>query len=264
MADFIEPFLEDLDSFFGVVDGNFVAGAAEIVNHTRLRFPPERAMNPPMNEVTITVARGGEVQARLDALATLRLRVFREWPYLYDGDLDYEISYLETYANCSDAVVIFAAVGAEIIGASTAVPLAHEPPGVQAPFLSAAIDPATVFYFGESVLLPEWRGRGLGHRFMDEREKAAWDGGFALATFCAVERADEDPRRPADYQPLHAFWRKRGFERRPELHTTFSWKEIGETEESPKPMVFWTKALAPPGVVRQADDIISQIPLIDE
>lgn len=196
-----------------------------------------------MSGVTITVLRGGGAQARLATLAGLRLRVFREWPYLYEGDLDYEKSYLETYAGCPEAVVVVAEAGNQVIGASTAIPMAYEPMTVQAPFLSTSINPAMVFYFGESVLLPEWRGQGIGHLFMDARENAARDAGFAWAAFCAVERAEEDPRRPADYQPLHAFWRKRGFARCPELHTTFSWKEIGETDESPKLMVFWIKSL---------------------
>ncbi|NBC15195.1 MAG: GNAT family N-acetyltransferase, partial [Gammaproteobacteria bacterium] len=37
------------------------------------------------------------------------------------------------------------------------------------------------------------------------------------------------------------FWQHRGYTRHPELRTTFSWQEIGETAESPKPMVFWLK-----------------------
>ena len=68
--------------------------------------------------------------------------------------------------------------------------------------------------------------------------------GFDIAGFCAVERPLNHPRRPADYRPLDALWNRQGFIRHPELHTTFSWRDVDETVESPKPMVFWLKTLA--------------------
>ena len=62
--------------------------------------------------------------------------------------------------------------------------------------------------------------------------------------FCGVQRAADDPRRPPGYQALDAFWRRRGFQPRPDLRCTITWREIGETTESPKPMMFWIKSLA--------------------
>jgi hypothetical protein len=79
--------------------------------------------------------------------------------------------------------------------------------------------------------------------FFARRETRARALGFKLAAFCAVERPADHPRRPKDYVPLDAFWTKRGYTRRPDLRTTFTWRDLDETEESPKPMVFWTKLL---------------------
>jgi GNAT superfamily N-acetyltransferase len=179
----------------------------------------------------------------LPALTSLRVSVFREWPYLYEGAIDYESDYLETYASCPRALLVIARAGAEVVGAATSLPLEDETPAIQAPFLSAGLTVGDYYYFGESVLLRAWRGRGIGDEFIRRRQDEAVRGGFRHAAFCAVERADDDPRVPVDYVPLHAFWGRRGFVRRPDLATTFSWKEIGETTESSKPMVFWTKQL---------------------
>ena len=41
---------------------------------------------------------GEEIHAVLPALARLRMVVFRDWPYLYDGTLEYESGYLEKFA----------------------------------------------------------------------------------------------------------------------------------------------------------------------
>jgi GNAT superfamily N-acetyltransferase len=193
---------------------------------------------------TIRVLHGAEILTALDALAALRIRVFRDWPYLYDGDLTYERTYLTTYAASPRAFCALAEVDGVAVGATTAVPLADETAEVQAPFLAAGIDPATVCYFGESVLLPEYRGLGLGHRFFDLREAAAAAApGISHTAFCAVERPADHPRRPADYRPLDAFWRARGYAPRPELTSWFHWKDLDEPEETAKPMRYWMRAL---------------------
>ncbi|HEX7843548.1 MAG TPA: GNAT family N-acetyltransferase, partial [Kofleriaceae bacterium] len=68
--------------------------------------------------------------------------------------------------------------------------------------------------------------------------------GFATAAFCAVVRPADHPRRPVDHRPLDPLWIKHGFVRRPDITTTFAWRDLDETDESAKPMVFWTKELA--------------------
>jgi GNAT superfamily N-acetyltransferase len=124
------------------------------------------------------------------------------------------------------------------------MPLEVHTEEVQPPLVAAGYDPAKVFYFGESVLDRAYRGHGLGNRFFEHREAAARAGNFAIATFCAVARADGHPRRPVGYQPLDRMWQRHGFVQRPEITTTFSWQDLGDDRETAKPMVFWVKELA--------------------
>ena len=135
-------------------------------------------------------------------------------------------------------------LGDGLVGAATALPLAAHSDEVVPPLVGAGYDPATVYYFGESVLRRDFRGRGLGHRFFDEREAFARARGYRTAAFCAVDRPADHPRRPADYVPLDRFWGKRGFVRRPDIIARFAWKDLDADAETAKPMVFWTKALA--------------------
>jgi len=187
---------------------------------------------------------GGDIHAYLPALARLRIQVFREYPYLYEGSMAYEEKYLQTYANVPGSVMVLIRDGKGIVGASSGLPLVAETPKVIEPFVKGGYDPERVFYYGESVLLPEYRGRGLGQRFFAEREAHVRGlGRFTIACFCAVERPADHPRQPADYQPLDALWNRQGFVKHPELRTTFSWQDLDETTESPKPMVFWVKKL---------------------
>ncbi|MEW6281273.1 MAG: GNAT family N-acetyltransferase [Candidatus Eremiobacterota bacterium] len=192
----------------------------------------------------IEIRTGGEIAAFLDPVARLRIQVFRDFPYLYDGTPGYEEEYLQTYLRSADSLVVLAFDGDRVVGASTGLPLAHETEEFHRPFLANGLDPADYFYFGESVLERPYRGRGLGVRFFQERESHARRlGGFGYTCFCAVERPVEHPMRPPDYLPLDRFWEKRGYRKDPALATTFSWRDVGHAEETDKPLTFWLKAL---------------------
>lgn len=175
-------------------------------------------------------------------LARLRIEVFRDFPYLYAGDIEYEKKYLQTYIDCPESVIVIAFDGDKVVGASTAMPMKFETDELKRPFLDNHYDLNEVFYCSESVLNKQYRGYGIGVRFFEQREAHAQDlGGFKHITFCCVERPADHPRRPADYVPLDQFWNKRGYFKHPELKTSYSWKDLDDTEETPKPMTFWLK-----------------------
>jgi GNAT superfamily N-acetyltransferase len=191
--------------------------------------------------ITVATLAGDAVRAVIPDLARLRVEVFRDWPYLYDGDLEYERGYLAKYADLPDATVVVARDGARVIGASTALPLAKAETEMQRPFRDHGLDVAAWYYFGESVLDRAYRGRGLGVAFFAGREARAAALGYRATTFCAVERPADHPLRPPDYLPLDGFWTRRGYTRRPELRASFAWRDIGQPAETQHPMVFWTR-----------------------
>lgn len=195
--------------------------------------------------MTVEVRRltADEVERSIDELARLRIVVFRAFPYLYDGDFAYERRYLKTYMESPGAVVVGAYEGRQLVGAATGSPLADHFSEFSEPFAKAGLAPEQYFYFGESVLLPAFRGRGVGVRFFDEREQAAQEKGFDACVFSAVVRPADHPMRPADYRPLDDFWRNRGYQRIEGLVTEFSWLDAGQTAETAKPMEYWRKFL---------------------
>lgn len=186
---------------------------------------------------------GADVRGHLDAVAALRIAVFRDWPYLYDGDAAYEREYLQAYASSADSVFVLAFDGDAVIGASTGLPLADDSAEFRAPFDARGIDTASVFYFGESILLPAYRGQGIGHAFFDHREAHAREcSRFDITAFCAVDRDVGDPRRPQEYRGNETFWSKRGYRQCPEMIVRLRWKEpdCGELEHR---LTFWTRPL---------------------
>lgn len=191
----------------------------------------------------VTPLTGLAIHAAIPALARLRVSVFREWPYLYDGTFDYESAYLQHYTMSPRAIIVAALDKEAIVGAATGMPLADHDAAFAAPFLARGMDIAKIFYCGESVLLPDYRGCGIGHAFFDQREEHARAHGFSHIVFCAVERPADHPSRPRNYRPLDAFWEKRGYARQPGMTANFSWKDIDQPAETDKPMQFWMRAL---------------------
>jgi GNAT superfamily N-acetyltransferase len=187
---------------------------------------------------------GDEIKTVLADLARLRITVFRDWPYLYDGTLAYEEEYLAKFAKAKGAVCVVARDGDLIVGASTAAPMIEHADEFGEPFRKAGYDLSKIFYCGESVLLKSHRGHGLGHAFFDHREAQARTlGGFTHSTFCRVVRPDDHPLKPKDYVPLDGFWRKRGYAPVDGIVATYSWKDVDRDEETIHPMQFWMKAL---------------------
>lgn len=47
-----------------------------------------------MSNISISVLTGIQVTQYIEAEARLRIAIFKEYPYLYDGNLEYEMRYL--------------------------------------------------------------------------------------------------------------------------------------------------------------------------
>ncbi len=187
---------------------------------------------------------GDEVKSLIPEIAKLRIEVFAEYPFLYQGDLEYEKRYLKKFAEMEDAIAVACFDGEELVGISTGYPFIYEAKELQAVFTAKGLKPEDYFLFGESVLRKTVRGQGIGNAFFDEREAHVKKlRRFKHICFYTSLRPENDPRRPADYRPLGPFWEKRGYRERPELVGTVSYQEIGEEAETPKKMVFWIKDL---------------------
>jgi GNAT superfamily N-acetyltransferase len=191
----------------------------------------------------ISTLTGADLEKALPDLGRLRIEVFRDYPYLYDGTLDYEESYLNALAGNKDSIIVAAEDDGKIVGCATGSALAGHHEEFAAPFEARQIDPSEIFYCGESVLLPMYRGRGLGHSFFDKREAHARDRGYKYSTFCGVIRPEDHPLKPANYSPLDGFWQKRGYQKAEGIIGTFRWKDTNQEEETDHPMQFWIRGL---------------------
>jgi len=200
-------------------------------------------MTPPA-PLRIAFFTGASLTPHIAALSHLRMTVFREWPYLYDGDQTQEAAHLAEFAKAPSAGLAVAFDGQTPVGLSSCVRLVEEGDALTQPFRDGGIDPARVFYFGESVLLAPYRGQGVGVTFFAEREAHARRvSSCDYAAFCAVVRPDDHPLRPPGATSLAGFWRKRGYTPYPDLECRFRWKQVDTAERVENRLSFWMKSL---------------------
>ncbi len=189
----------------------------------------------------ITVLRGKEIVPVIPDIARLRIEVFAEWPYRYDGEMKYEMKYLNKFASSEEAICVVAKEGDAIIGVSTGVPLADEDEKIRNAFTARGYDVGDVFYLSETVLKKEFRGQGIGRLLAEKRmEEVLKNPQFTVLSFANVVRENVPEN---SYKDLSSSQKKMGFVCDPDLIVWFDWKDIGDEEESAKPLVFWVKDL---------------------
>jgi len=198
-----------------------------------------------MPTLTTTLLTGAAIVERLDDLASLRLEIFREYPYLYQGRREDERTYLSTYAEAPDACIILADDGAKAVGAATGMPLIDEDPSLLTAFQDSPYPLDGIYYVGELLLLPPYRHQGLGHELLTQIEEHIRGLGRYHAWTCAVvERPDDHPLRPSAYRPISRFLDRTGFERLADTTTTLTWTEIDGVKRA-HTMQFWIKTPKP-------------------
>lgn len=187
---------------------------------------------------------GKEAEAYLAAIADLRMRVFRDYPYLYKGTIENEKDYLSRYFNAPNARIFVLFYGTRITGVATCLPLSEEADNIRKPFEEKGIDVNSYFYFGESLLERIYRGKGFGKLFFQYREEEALKHPqINYTTFCAVNRSKDHPMKPDNYKSLEEFWSKMGYSLQPGLSAVMSWTDVDQEEETEKNLEFWVKKI---------------------
>lgn len=188
---------------------------------------------------------GQEAFGAVEALGALRIAVFREFPYLYAGSLTYERSYLQTYFRSSKSVVILVEHDGRVVGAATGLPLSDAEDAIRLPLITRGIDASRVFYCGEALLMPEYRGQGLSKQIFAIGDAYTREIGAQWQAFVTVVRPENHPLRPADYVPLDSLWRARGFTKLEGVTASMGWRDIDQSQETDHTLDYWIKSVTP-------------------
>ena len=189
----------------------------------------------------LEILHGREITPYVKEIVQFINKIYREYPYFYNGnDAGYE-SYLESYPNLGDVIVCLAFVENEVIGIAAGLPMPKRDV-YQETLLEHGYNLNTLFYLGEFGLKPEYRGQGIELTMYQTIEDFARKSGpFKMICFWEIEGGLNSEQK--GYFPGDNFWKQLGFVRHPELNFHIFWTNIGETTESPHKAVYWLKNL---------------------
>jgi len=188
---------------------------------------------------------GWQAELYIKELARLRIEVFRDFPYLYDGNMDYEENYLKTLIDAPNNFIVMAFNGAEVVGAATALPLEHETYNISHPVAAGGYDISKVYYLGESIIRAPYRSKGINKKFFKAAERRAKSlGEFDFLAFCNVERPIDHPAYPAGYTEPRDHWCSLGFQST-DIICNITWKDLHEASATSKNLRFWIKSIDP-------------------
>lgn len=199
-------------------------------------------MNGP-ETITTRQLIGPAIAEQLDALASLRLDIFVEYPYLYRGQRAAELAYLASYAEKPGGCVILAEDNGTVIGAATGMPLRHEEAALRDPVAATSLPIDHLYYVGELLFRPAYRSRGLGQQLLREMENYIRTLGYSKIVCVTVERPMGHPLRPSDTIPIDRFLTATGFVRLDGVTTHFPWLELDGVIRD-HIMQFWLKDLS--------------------
>jgi ribosomal protein S18 acetylase RimI-like enzyme len=196
-------------------------------------------------DVHYEIVSGQEVSPYIDDLANLRMNVFAEYPYLYEGKLEYERPYLNQYVVSQNSIIALAKIDSRVIGFVSGVPIAESfDQDSKNLFSGKEISVETIFYLGEIVIEPEYRYGSIGNKLYELFERQVRSSGaYTTIMGCMVVRDEDDPKRPSNYVALDKIIEKRGAVKCPDLIERRDWPESGQEDFIPHLMQYWAKEL---------------------
>lgn len=192
------------------------------------------------------IAINKDIEKYIDLIAQWRIEYFREFPYLYQGNLDYERKYLRHYALDPKATVIVARHQNEILAAVTGIPLSSETSIIaDLKHLHKDVSLDEYYYLGEIIIPPRFRRIGLMRSLCEKQELIVKEWGFSKMCLLTVDREKDHPLAPANYKSSDDKFAHLGYHKTNmtiELH----WSTIqadDSVKDKENPLVMWVKSL---------------------
>lgn len=198
--------------------------------------------------IMVEIFTGKDTSNFINLIAQLRIKHFREYPYLYEGNMELEKQYLQAYAADVRSIFVIAKVNDEITEVSTGIPLVSSSvllKDAETIFRENGLEPNEYYYYGEVIILPEHRGLEILVKMLAAQNKKVREWGYKYITGLTVIRGEKHPLKPDDYKSPdklgHYFgYNKSGFT------IKYSWPTIqkdGHVKNMSNALEFWLKKL---------------------
>jgi hypothetical protein len=166
-----------------------------------------------MTKISYKIIKNKEIESYTKYIASLRLMMFKEFPYLYEGSLEQEEKYLSFYTDFPDGRVVLAKQGGCIAGLLTGMPMISICEHISDFKKTLDEHKRTLngaYYYGEGLVLPAYRGQGMLTKMFEVLNNEIKIMGYNHAYGITVIRDKNDARRPAHYRDTDTLWDRMG------------------------------------------------------
>lgn len=193
--------------------------------------------------ISLQAFTGKEAKKYLKQIANIRITMFKEFPYLYEGSLEDEEEYLNIYFSSENSIVLLVLDGDEVVGFSNSIPLNDEMEEIKAPFIKNKIDISKYLYIGEMMIKEKYRNKNLSNIIAKYHEEHAKEKNYSNMVFMTVIRPDDHPLKPENYRPLEPLWKSLGYRILEEMKIKIPWKQIDGDIPQENQLEVWSKEL---------------------
>ena len=199
-----------------------------------------------MDHNTLNLLKGEQIKQEIEFVTQQRIRAFREYPYLYEGNLDEERSYLQWLASIPNAALAIAYSQSKPVGFITGIPVKdfeHHFKGSIRALENAGWPPQDYYYFAEAVVTPEHRGRGIATKLYALIEQYAHSLGYTHGCF-VTESHEHHPLKPSGYKELNNRFKTAGYSKIAAA-IKFNWQTIqsnGSPQDQEHELQYWIKS----------------------
>lgn len=205
-------------------------------------------INNKMQDLEFKTYQGKDISPFIDEIGQIRLDLFKEFPYLYKGDLDYERAYLSEYSKDDQSLLILVYSGNKIVAFITGTAISSQHSITEDAFelfQSKGLKPSDYYYIGEIIVLKDYRSFNLSSRLLKEVENFALENGYSSSCFLTVVRDNDHPLRPEDYKDSSKLWKFHNYKQM-NLYTKYKWNTIINDSEAiyqENTLEYWSKSL---------------------
>lgn len=198
----------------------------------------------PHPQFTIKSFTGQEAERYIDQIAAIRLNMFKEYPYLYNGTVEIEKEYLQIYFKSSHANILLTFDSDDnVIGFSSSIPLSDEAEEIRAPFIEKQLNCDNYLYIGEGLIYPEYQGKNLVRQAAQIHEEIARSKGYKYLTFMAVDRPEDHPCKPDNYRSTDGLFKHFGYTKFDNMNVTLTWNQLDTNQEATNTLSLWHKEI---------------------
>lgn len=166
----------------------------------------------------IEVYKGTQILPYVRVVAEMRLKTFCEFPYLYVGNREEELGYVEDFASTPQGLLVVVFKGEQLVGFVSGLPLNTPNSFLEhwsKKLSQQGVNISNTFYAAEIIVEPCFQKQRytveLIKRFFEEVEKMEFPSVLGVTSI----RSEDHPLRPHDYVDTDGIWEKIGFKKIP-------------------------------------------------